>query len=83
MTETKLRDDICRFGRSYQAGTGEPFGDGLGRVVVWKQILDGREPRLCRRIEAVEEGPLVEHQGEVGGEAGHMGFLGVWSEGHR
>ena len=33
----------------------EPLGDGLGRVLVGEQELDGLEAGVGRRLEAVEE----------------------------
>ena len=49
----------------------EPFGDGVGRKRIREQELHRGEAGVGGGPEPVEEVPLVEHHGEVGGEARH------------
>src|SRR6185312_12352831 len=58
-----------------QAVALEPRRDLARREIIGKEILDAAEARFRRRTEAVEEGHVLEHHAEIGGELRHRRYL--------
>ncbi len=54
-----------------QSAPMQVIGDHRGGMIIGKQKLNRGKARVGRSGEPVQEGPFVEHHGQIGGEHGH------------